>query len=170
MVTCFVWAVVAQRTFRFWGNAFVIAVITLPWKRLLRTRYNILGCTYEWYVCGLPLPWCCRYNVVVRSEVLACGISACVDMFLKVRLERGGGEEDTVSGWTEGERVGWLQECVLTRISNMGLYISVHVSFNCRPFFIKSYIYITYLKSWVWVPSFLCVIQGGSNMTGTDFF
>jgi hypothetical protein len=43
-------SVVTQRAFHFWGNAFVgsaiptqrLTVITLPWKRLLQTRYNIL--------------------------------------------------------------------------------------------------------------------------------
>jgi hypothetical protein len=48
-VTCLVWAIVAQWTFHFWGNAFVITVITLPWKRLLRTRYNTFKLYYKSY-------------------------------------------------------------------------------------------------------------------------
>jgi hypothetical protein len=37
-------------------------------------------------------------------------------------------------------RGGEFEGCVFIRISNMGLHTSVNVSFNCRPFFVKSYI------------------------------
>jgi hypothetical protein len=40
-----------------------------------------------------------------------------------------------------GEGWGYLRVCVLIRISNMELCISVNVSFICRPFFVMSYIW-----------------------------
>jgi hypothetical protein len=39
--------------------------------------------------------------------------------------------------------MGWwgvVWEFVCINKSNMGLYISVHASFNCNPFFVRSYI------------------------------
>jgi hypothetical protein len=39
--------------------------------------------------------------------------------------------------WLKGRgRVGEFEGCAFTRISNMGLYVSVNVSFNCRPFLV----------------------------------
>jgi hypothetical protein len=40
----------------------------------------------------------------------------------------------------EAEGMGQFEGCTFTIISNMGLYVSVNVSFSCRPFFVRSYI------------------------------
>jgi hypothetical protein len=40
----------------------------------------------------------------------------------------------------KGDGWGYLHVCVLIRISDMGVYVSVNISFICRPLFVKSYI------------------------------
>jgi hypothetical protein len=48
---------------------------------------------------------------------------------------------ELVGGWCCGWRwEGVVCVCVLIKISNMGLCMSVNVSFICRPFFITSFI------------------------------
>jgi hypothetical protein len=47
--------------------------------------------------------------------------------YMQLQVEEGGGVEEP-----EG--------CSFTKISNIGLYVSVNVLFNCRPHFVRSYI------------------------------
>jgi hypothetical protein len=61
----------------------------------------------------------------------------------------------TVSGWRDGGGVGLFGVCVFIRISNMGLCISVNVSFICRPVFVMSYVW--YLSNVLSLGPFLSI-------------